>query len=69
MKKLSKDEMKKVMGGVDATVDTIYYNNGTSKPHPQGDCTCGSVGLCDEDGGIKNFAFVGFLFFSQCRSS
>jgi hypothetical protein len=56
MKSLTRDEMKKVMGGQLAppTVDTVYCNDGTTTTPPEGDCSCGSVGLCDGHDGVKN---------------
>jgi bacteriocin-like protein len=54
MKVLSKDEMKKVMGGDDPTVDTIYCNDGTSLEHPTGDCSAGSTGACNGHDGVAN---------------
>jgi hypothetical protein len=55
MQKLSKDEMKKVLGGVlQPTVDTVYCNDGSTASPPEGDCSCGSVGTCDGHGGVVN---------------
>ncbi|MBN9351109.1 MAG: bacteriocin [Chitinophagaceae bacterium] len=55
MKQLTKEEMKKIIGGQSTpTVDTVECNDGFSLPHPDGDCRCGSVGLCDGNGGVKD---------------
>ena len=60
MKKLSKDEMKKVRGGlVDPTVDTVECNDGTSHALPSGDCRCGSSGECNSNGGVKDCVAYG----------
>ena len=54
MQVLNKDEMKKVMGGVqNPTVDTVYCNDGTTTTPPEGDCSCGSSGLCNAHGGVN----------------
>ena len=55
MKKLSREEMKKVNGGSESSLpkeDTVYCNT-CSFTHPDKDCSCGSVGLCDNCGGFK----------------
>lgn len=55
MQKLSKDEMKMVMGGLkNPTVDTVECNDGTSHPLPSGDCSLGSSGQCNNNGGVKD---------------
>ncbi len=61
MKKLSRNEMKNVMGG-DAlpTEDTVYCNT-CSFVHPEKDCSCGSQGLCDNCGGFKECLAYGHI--------
>lgn len=53
MRKLSSDEMKKVLGGVtQPKVDTVYCVDGSTATPVDGDCSCGSVGKCNDHGGV-----------------
>lgn len=59
MKQLSKQEMKKVLGGQNPTVDTVECNDGSSHALPSGDCSQGSVGQCNNNLGVKDCVAYG----------
>jgi hypothetical protein len=57
---LTREQMKKVMGGILApTVDTVECNDGTSHALPSGDCSLGSSGQCNDNGGVKDCVAYG----------
>ncbi len=62
MKKLSRNEMKNVLGGYYPKVDTVYCNDGTAVAHPDGDCRCGTPpSICASSGGFKECLAYGHI--------
>jgi hypothetical protein len=61
--KMSRAEMKEILGGyVLPKDDTVYCNDGTSYTHPDKDCSCGtSSSGCAGHGGFKECLAYGHI--------